>query len=135
MFFVEHFIFIESYYVGCLLLTEARPFCPMMVKIIPRLFINTIFNCSLTIKYTDNAENTLKQAGLSRATLEIYSEFSSNLPLRSHMSYILRSFWFQAFLVWSPELKFKIWGRSDQWLLIYSAFNIWGHPQWRSSSF
>ena len=24
-------------------------------------------------------------------------------------------------LVWSPTLKFKIWGRSDQWLLIYST--------------
>ena len=27
-------------------------------------------------------------------------------------------------LVWSPELKFQIWGRSDQWLLKYSTFNI-----------
>ena len=45
IFFVEHLIFIKSYYRGCLLFTEARPFGPMMVKIIPRLFINTIFNC------------------------------------------------------------------------------------------
>ena len=27
-------------------------------------------------------------------------------------------------LVWSLKLKFKIWGRSDQWLLRYSTFNI-----------
>ena len=27
-------------------------------------------------------------------------------------------------MVWSPELKFQIWGRSDQWLLRYSTFNI-----------
>ena len=26
--------------------------------------------------------------------------------------------------VWSPELKFKIWGGSDEWLLRYSTFNI-----------
>ena len=37
-----------------------------------------------------------------------------------------RSSSFQAFfiLVWSPELKFQIWGRTDQWLLRYSTFNI-----------
>ena len=50
IFFVEHLIFIKSYYRGCLLFTEARPFGPMMVKIIPRLFINTIFNCPWNIK-------------------------------------------------------------------------------------
>ena len=27
-------------------------------------------------------------------------------------------------LVWSPKLKFKIWGKSDQLLLQYSSFNI-----------
>ena len=27
-------------------------------------------------------------------------------------------------LIWSPKLKFKIWGRSDQWLQLYSTFNI-----------
>ena len=27
-------------------------------------------------------------------------------------------------LVWSHKLKFKIWARSDQWLLRYSAINI-----------
>ena len=26
--------------------------------------------------------------------------------------------------VWSPDIKFKIWGRSDQKLLRYSTFNI-----------
>ena len=45
IFFVEHLMFIKSYYRGCLLFTEARPFWPMMLKIIPRLFIDTIFNC------------------------------------------------------------------------------------------
>ena len=36
-----------------------------------------------------------------------------------------RSSSFQAFLIqnWSPEIKFTIWGRFDQWLLIYSTFN------------
>ena len=29
-------------------------------------------------------------------------------------------------LVWSHKLKFKIWGRSDQWLLRYFLFNIEG---------
>ena len=28
------------------------------------------------------------------------------------------------YLVWSPELKFQIWERSDQWLLKYSTFKI-----------
>ena len=28
-------------------------------------------------------------------------------------------------LVWSPELKFKIWWSSDQWLLKYLTFYIW----------
>jgi hypothetical protein len=28
--------------------------------------------------------------------------------------------------VWSPKLKLKIWGRSVQWLLRYSTFNVWG---------
>ena len=28
------------------------------------------------------------------------------------------------YFVWSPKLKFKIWGKSDQWLLRYSTFNI-----------
>ena len=50
LFFVDHLIFLESYYGGCLFFTEARPFWPMMVKIIPRLFINTIFNCPWNIK-------------------------------------------------------------------------------------
>ena len=27
-------------------------------------------------------------------------------------------------LGWSPELQFKVWGRSDQWLLRYSALRI-----------
>ena len=27
-------------------------------------------------------------------------------------------------LIWSPQLKFKIWERSDQWLLRYSTFSI-----------
>ena len=27
-------------------------------------------------------------------------------------------------LLWSHKLKFKIWGRSDQWLLRYSIFNV-----------
>jgi hypothetical protein len=27
-------------------------------------------------------------------------------------------------LVWTPKLRFEIWGRSDQWLLRYSTFNI-----------
>jgi hypothetical protein len=31
-------------------------------------------------------ERKRKQAGLSRATLEISSEFSSNFPLRNHKS-------------------------------------------------
>ena len=44
--------------------------------------------------------NELKQAGLSRATLEISYEFSSSFPLRTHKS------------------------RSIQWLLRYSTFNI-----------
>ena len=37
-----------------------------------------------------------------------------------------RSFSFQAFfiLVWSSELHFENWRRSDQWLLRYSTFNI-----------
>ena len=39
----------------------------------------------------------------------------------------LKSYWI---LVRSSELQFKIWGRSDQWLLRYSTFNIL-----RSSSF
>ena len=45
----------------------------------------------------------LVQAGLSRATLEISSEFSSNFPLRNHTS------------------------QSIQWLLRYSVFDnfIW----------
>ena len=32
-------------------------------------------------------------------------------------------------LIWSPELKFQIWERSNQWLLRYSTFN-----NFRSSS-
>ena len=39
--------------------------------------------------------------------------------------------------VWSQKLKFKCWGRLDQWLLRYSIFNIWGLLPlfyWRSSS-
>ena len=39
--------------------------------------------------------------------------------------------------VWSQKLKFKFWGRLDQWLLRYSIFNIWGLLplfHWRSSS-
>ena len=27
-------------------------------------------------------------------------------------------------MVWSPKLQFKVWGRSDQWLLRYSNFRI-----------
>ena len=27
-------------------------------------------------------------------------------------------------LIWSPQLNFKIWERSDHWLLGYSTFNI-----------
>ena len=34
-----------------------------------------------------------------------------------------KHFWF---LVWSPELQFKISGRSDQWLLRYSTLIFWG---------
>ena len=82
-----------------------------------------------------------KQAELSRATLEISSEFSSYFPLRAFIVYAL----------WSPQsdkvvaemsrfnilslfsnvgclhfkqCKFQIWGRSDQRLLRYSTFNI-----------
>ena len=40
----------------------------------------------------------------------------------------LRSSSYHAFkiLVWSFEIEFKIWGRSNKWLLRYSTFNIWG---------
>ena len=31
------------------------------------------------------------------------------------------------FVVWSPHLKYDIWGGSNQWLLRYSTFSIWGH--------
>ena len=44
IFFVEYSIFTESYLGGSLFFTEARPFWPMVVKIIQRLFINMIFN-------------------------------------------------------------------------------------------
>ena len=30
-------------------------------------------------------------------------------------------------LVCSNKIKFKIWGRSDQWFLRYFIFDIWGH--------
>ena len=86
----------------------------------------------------------IKQAGLSRATLEISSECSSDFPLRTHNSWsiqwllrystlnILRlssiggRLHFKKFLilVWSYPHKFKIWGRSDQWLLRYSTLII-----------
>ena len=85
-----------------------------------------------------------KQAGLSRATLEISYEFSSNFPLRTHKSqsiqWLLRYSTFNILrsssiggclylkdllnMVWSYKLKFKIWVWSNKWLLRYSTFNI-----------
>ena len=64
--------------------------------------------------------NYKKQAGLSRATLEISSRISFEFPLWNMSPHLL----------WSPKLKLKIWGRTDQWLLRYSTFYIL-----RSSSF
>ena len=114
-----------------------------------------------------------KQAGLSRATLEISSNISYEFTL-GNMSpglifiwwnfcpgrtlySLLSVVWFLVFpifkilnettnwhnpphwepallhkfscffiLIWSPKLKIKIWGRSDQLLLRYLTFNIWG---------
>ena len=117
-------------------------------------------------------EKRNKQAGLSRATLEISFVFSWYFPLTSiwgrlHFKHFL--FWFGPLsvslkfeedpirccwdiqlllfwgrlpfevvfissifiLVWSPELKFKIGGRSSQWLLIYLTFDIlWSSSIW-----
>ena len=87
-----------------------------------------------------------KQAGLSRATLKISSEFSSNFPLRTHKSHsiqwLLRCSTFNFFrsssigghlpssfggfknMIWSSKLKFEIWVWSNKRLLRYSTFNI-----------
>ena len=72
-------------------------------------------------------KNIKKQAGLSRATLEISSEFSSKnslvrlytlqLDVRRHFE----DFWN---MVWSSKLKFKVWVRSNKWLLRHSTSNI-----------
>ena len=50
--------------------------------------------------------------------------FWGHLPLE--VIFHWRSFSFKVFLilVWSPELKFKIWEISGQWLLRYLDFNI-----------
>ena len=53
----------------------------------------------------------IKQAGLSRATLEISPDFSSNFPLRTHKSTSIKGcFNFKDLLniVWTSTLKFKI---------------------------
>jgi hypothetical protein len=85
-----------------------------------------------------------EQAGLSRATLEISSEFSSEFPLRTHKSQsiqwllryspfeILRSasvvdrLHFKDLKIhfWRSKLQFKIWAGSNKWLLRCSTFNI-----------
>ena len=52
----------------------------------------------------------VEQAGLSRATLEISSEFSSNLPLRTHKSHSARfevSFTSNLFFYWRLYLFVK----------------------------
>ena len=94
-----------------------------------------------------------EQAGLSRATLEISSEFSDSFPLITYelhnlkfeedpisscwniqLWYILStsSFWgrlhFKHFILfWSPEHKIKMWGKSNQRL---HQFRIWGRSCW-----
>ena len=50
--------------------------------------------------------------------------FWGHLPFK--VVFHWRSSSFEAFFIWawSPKLKFKIWGRSDQWLLRYSNFKF-----------
>ena len=52
------------------------------------------------------------------------SSIWGRLPLEIIFHWRSSSFQALLILVWSPELKFKIWGRSNQWLLRYSTFNI-----------
>ena len=93
-------------------------------------------------KFIENDKNTLTKcwnnlgwAGQhSRFTLGFHLGFPMDLPNEiwfmvlwntSHWIF-LSVLWLDVFfiLVWSPQLKFKIWGRSDLWLLNNSTFNI-----------
>ena len=50
--------------------------------------------------------------------------FSGHVPLEVVFYWRSSSFKRILTLVWSHERMFKIWGRSDQWLLRYSNFHI-----------
>ena len=52
------------------------------------------------------------------------SSIRSHLPLEVIFHWRSSSLKSYLTLVWSHELRFKIWGRSDQWLLRYSNFHI-----------
>ena len=123
----------------------------------PLFFGTRIFSTSLTGGSNRVLrQKTMKQAGLSRATLEISFEFYSNFTLFTHfisqsiqwlMRYCLHfedfkdmvwssklkfKIWvwskkgFEIFRLWSFKLKVKNWVGSNKWLLRYSTFNILG---------
>jgi hypothetical protein len=96
IFFVEHWIFIESYYRGCLLFTEAQPFWPMMMKIIPRIFINTNFKCPWNIKI--HSIFTILDFCILRATISCAEQWSLNFQNQTswHMSRMPRKYGFDA---------------------------------------